>query len=55
MPWAAETKMGFGWATGITILFILSIWATVVVRNIAPAIIPVLAYFAFLGWVNRVK
>ena len=55
MPWAAETKMGFAWGTGITILFILSIWATVVFQNLAPIAVPIIAYFGFLGWINRVK
>lgn len=55
MPWAAETKAGFGWATGITVLFIVSIWATVVYQSIAPLVIPILAFVGFLGWVNRVK
>lgn len=55
MPWAAETKFGFAWATGITVLFILSIWATAAYQTLAPLVIPVVAYFGFLGWVNRVK
>ena len=55
MPWAAETKTGFGWATGITIVFIVAIWATVASQSVAPLVIPVLAYVGFLAWVNRVK
>jgi hypothetical protein len=55
MPWAFETKMGFVWATVITVVFILSIWAVVVTGNLAPVIVPIVAYFGFLGWVNRVK
>ena len=55
MPWAVETKMGFAWGIVITILFLLSIWATVVLGNIAPVALPIVAYFAFLGWINRVK
>ncbi len=55
MAWAMETKMGFGWATGIVVLFLLSIWAMVVSQNLAPLLLPVLAYLGFLAWVNRVK
>ena len=55
MPWAMETKMGFGWATAITVLFLPSIWAMVAFRNLAPLLIPVITYLSFLAWVNRVK
>lgn len=55
MPWAFETKTGFLWATIVTILFLASIAATVVLRNAAPFLIPVVVYFAFVAWVNRVK
>lgn len=55
MPWAFETKMGFIWAIVVAILFVASIPASVAARSVAPFLIPVVAYFAFLGWVNRVK
>ena len=55
MPWAMETKAGFGWATAITILFLASIWAMVTYKNPAPLLIPILAYLGFLAWIGRVK
>ena len=55
MPWAKETKLGFGWAAVVVVIFIGSIWAMVTYTTPAPLIIPVLAYLGFLAWVNRVR
>lgn len=55
MPWAVETKMGFAWGIVIVILFLIAIWAMVVLGNIAPIALPIVAYIVFLAWVNRVK
>ena len=56
MPWAMETKAGFGWATLVTIIFLLSIWGMVVSRNPVFLLVPIVAFFGgFMAWVNRVK
>ncbi len=55
MPWTMETKMGFGWATVVVVIFIAAVAAAKVAENPAPLVLPVLAYLGFLAWVNRVR
>lgn len=56
MPWAMETKAGFGWAVVITIIFLVSTWAMITYHSPALLLVPIIAFYAgFMGWVNRVK
>jgi len=55
VPWAYETKAGFAWAIAIVVVFLLSIWAMVVMHTMATLILPVAAYFGFLLWLRSVK
>lgn len=55
MAWSFEFRMGLVWAVLITLLMVVALWLTRVVGNLAPVLIPIVAFFGFMGWVNRVK
>ena len=60
MPWTMETKAGFGWATAVVLVFLVSVAGMAggfgsALRTPALLIPPVLVYFGFLAWINRVK
>ena len=60
MPWAMETKAGFGWAIAVVLVFLVVAIAMSGVlgsaaRTPAMLLIPILVYIGFLAWVNRVK
>ncbi len=60
MPWAMETKAGFGWAIAVVIAFLISLvamagWYGSALRTPAFLLLPLVVYLGFLGWVNRVK
>jgi FtsH-binding integral membrane protein len=47
--------MGLIWATLVTILMVVALWLTRAAGNIAPVLIPIVAYLAFVFWVDRIK
>ena len=60
MPWAMETKAGFGWGIVVVLVFLFVVIAMSgvigsAVRSPALLIIPILVYIGFMAWVNRVK
>ncbi|MGQ0798127.1 MAG: hypothetical protein ACT4OI_09765 [Methanobacteriota archaeon] len=55
MPWAMETKAGFGWAIAVTLVFLGTIWAIREFRSLAVLVVPVVVYLAFFAWLGRVK
>ena len=55
MAWSFEFKMGLVWAVLITVLMVVALWLTKAVGNVGPVLIPVLVFFGFVAWVNRVK
>ena len=60
MPWAMETKTGFGWATVVVVLFLVSVAAMAGgygsgLMTPAMLLLPIIVYIGFLAWVNRAK
>ncbi len=53
--WAKETKMGFGWATLVVVVLVITTAASIAYDSAAPLILPVLIYLGFLYWINRAK
>lgn len=53
MAWAFEFKAGLGWAAVVTLLMIVALWASVLMKNVLPLILPILTWIGFVVWVER--
>jgi hypothetical protein len=55
MAWSFEFRMGLVWAVIVTVLMVVALWLTRVAENVAPLLLPVLVFFVFVWWVDRIK